>query len=72
MRRFAELSFWFWPLSGPAGWQGVRILPSYVDMSTVGGTGGFWDYDSHSYIVRGGLAKLFAKFGELKTKLAEP
>ena len=71
VREWAELSFWFSPVSGPAGWQKVKVIPRFVDMTEVGGTGGFLDYDSHSYIVRGGLSKLFQKFTELKMILIE-
>jgi hypothetical protein len=70
-RQWAELSFWFQPVSGTAGWQ--KILPQTIqniDLTVEGGDGGYFSgYESHNYIVARSFSKLFGRFAELSRVL---
>ena len=52
IRKWAELSFWFQPVSGVTGNQFLRASSGVtnIDMSGVGGKGGFPTYVSHRYM----------------------
>jgi len=50
-RAWAELAFWFQPVSAASGQRAVEMgVHENVDVSVAGGNDGFWSYTSHRYL----------------------